>query len=113
MPGGVNSPVRAFKAVGGTPVFFERAKGAYLYDADGNRYVDYVSSWGAILLGHADDRVVGAIGDAAAHGRTRKHTRSTRSGGWAAPGGGLRRPAGLVRVRQPHMSPAAPVQVRM
>jgi len=68
MPGGVNSPVRAFKAVGGTPVFFERAKGAYLYDADGNRYVDYVSSWGAILLGHADNRVVSAISDAAANG---------------------------------------------
>jgi len=68
MPGGVNSPVRAFKAVGGTPVFFKSAKGAYLFDADNNRYVDYVSSWGAILLGHADARVIQAIGDAAANG---------------------------------------------
>ena len=46
IPGGVNSPVRAFKAVGGTPVFIERAKGAYLYDVDGNRYIDYIASWG-------------------------------------------------------------------
>ena len=49
IPGGVNSPVRAFRAVGGTPVFFERANGAYMFDADNNRYVDYVLSWGAIL----------------------------------------------------------------
>ena len=68
MPGGVNSPVRAFKAVGGTPVFFKRAKGARLFDADDNEYVDYVSSWGAILLGHADPRVVDAIGVAASNG---------------------------------------------
>ena len=68
MPGGVNSPVRAFKAVGGTPVFFKSAEGSHLIDADGNRYVDYVSSWGAILLGHADPRVVSAISDAASHG---------------------------------------------
>lgn len=68
MPGGVNSPVRAFKAVGGTPVFFKRAKGSHLFDADGNEYIDYVSSWGAILLGHADNRVVGAISDAASNG---------------------------------------------
>jgi len=52
MPGGVNSPVRAFKAVGGTPVFFKSAKGSRLFDTDGNEYIDYVSSWGAILLGH-------------------------------------------------------------
>jgi glutamate-1-semialdehyde 2,1-aminomutase len=68
MPGGVNSPVRAFKAVGGTPVFFKRAKGSHLFDADDRQYVDYVSSWGAILLGHADPRVVDAIGAAAANG---------------------------------------------
>lgn len=68
MPGGVNSPVRAFKAVGGTPVFFKSAKGAYLFDADDRKYVDYVSSWGAILLGHADPRVIDAIGVAAANG---------------------------------------------
>jgi glutamate-1-semialdehyde 2,1-aminomutase len=61
MPGGVNSPVRAFGAVGGTPRFIERGEGAYLYDVDGNRYVDYVLSWGPLVLGHAHPRVVEAI----------------------------------------------------
>ena len=61
MPGGVNSPVRAFGAVGGTPRFIERGEGAYLYDVDGNRYVDYVLSWGPLILGHAHPRVVGAL----------------------------------------------------
>ncbi|UTW44472.1 glutamate-1-semialdehyde 2,1-aminomutase [bacterium SCSIO 12696] len=61
IPGGVNSPVRAFRAVGGTPVFFERADGAYLYDADGNRYVDYVQSWGPMILGHGHPQVLDAI----------------------------------------------------
>ncbi len=63
IPGGVNSPVRAFRAVGGTPVFFERASGAYLFDADDNRYVDYVLSWGPMLLGHNHPRVIQAIKD--------------------------------------------------
>ncbi len=66
IPGGVNSPVRAFKSVGGTPVFFERAEGAHLTDADGNRYVDYVGSWGPMLLGHAHPAVVRAVQEAAA-----------------------------------------------
>lgn len=66
IPGGVNSPVRAFKSVGGTPVFFERAEGAYLYDVDGNRYVDYVGSWGPMLFGHAMPEVVAAVREAAA-----------------------------------------------
>lgn len=61
IPGGVNSPVRAFKSVGGTPLFIEKAKGAYLYDADGNRYIDYIASWGPMILGHAYDPVVKAI----------------------------------------------------
>jgi glutamate-1-semialdehyde 2,1-aminomutase len=61
IPGGVNSPVRAFKSVGGTPVFFKSAKGAYLYDVDGNRYLDYINSWGPMILGHAFDPVVSAI----------------------------------------------------
>src|SRR6476620_1128364 len=61
IPGGVNSPVRAFKSVGGTPIFIEKAKGAYLYDADGNRYIDYINSWGPMLLGHAYEPVVKAI----------------------------------------------------
>jgi len=61
IPGGVNSPVRAFKAVGGTPVFIKKAKGAYLYDEDGNKFLDYISSWGPMILGHAHLRVVNAI----------------------------------------------------
>ena len=61
IPGGVNSPVRAFKAVGGTPIFVKSAKGAYLYDEDGNRLVDYINSWGPMILGHAYDPVVNAV----------------------------------------------------
>lgn len=61
IPGGVNSPVRAFKSVGGTPLFIEKAKGAYLFDADGNRYIDYIASWGPMILGHAYEPVVKAI----------------------------------------------------
>jgi len=61
MPGGVNSPVRAFKAVGGDPIFMARGKGAILTDIDGNEYIDYVCSWGPLILGHADDRVVAAV----------------------------------------------------
>ena len=64
-PGGVNSPVRAFRAVGGAPPFIERAEGAYVVDADGNRYIDYVGSWGPMILGHAFPRVVEAIERAA------------------------------------------------
>jgi glutamate-1-semialdehyde 2,1-aminomutase len=61
IPGGVNSPVRAFKSVGGTPIFIQKAKGAYLYDADGNQYIDYIASWGPMILGHAYEPVVKAI----------------------------------------------------
>lgn len=61
IPGGVNSPVRAFKAVGGTPVFVKSAKGAYLYDEDGNQLIDYINSWGPMILGHANDTVIEAI----------------------------------------------------
>ena len=61
IPGGVNSPVRAFKSVGGTPVFIKSAKGAYLYDADGNRYIDFINSWGPMILGHAYEPLVKAI----------------------------------------------------
>jgi glutamate-1-semialdehyde 2,1-aminomutase len=68
MPGGVNSPVRAFGSVGGTPVSFDRAEGARLYDVDGNSYIDYVASWGAILLGHADPAVHRAIVEASSRG---------------------------------------------
>ena len=61
IPGGVNSPVRAFKAVGGTPIFVNKAKGAYLYDADGNRLIDYINSWGPMVLGHAYPAVINAV----------------------------------------------------
>ncbi len=65
IPGGVNSPVRAFKSVGGTPVFMKSAKGAYMFDADGNRFIDYINSWGPMILGHAYEPVVKAIQDTA------------------------------------------------
>lgn len=61
IPGGVNSPVRAFKGVGGTPIFAKEAKGAYLYDEDGNRLIDYINSWGPMILGHACEPVVNAV----------------------------------------------------
>ncbi|HSI98196.1 MAG TPA: glutamate-1-semialdehyde 2,1-aminomutase [Gaiellaceae bacterium] len=68
MPGGVSSPVRAFRAVGGTPVFVDRGEGAYLVDVDGNRYVDYVLSWGPLILGHAHPRVAAALEQAVRRG---------------------------------------------
>jgi glutamate-1-semialdehyde 2,1-aminomutase len=68
LPGGVDSPVRAFRAVGGQPLFIARGKGAHLFDVDGNRYIDYVLSWGPLILGHAHPRVVGALQRAAANG---------------------------------------------
>jgi glutamate-1-semialdehyde 2,1-aminomutase len=68
IPAGVNSPVRAFRAVGGTPRFFTRGEGAYLWDADGKRYVDYVGSWGSAIVGHAHPSVVAAVQSTAAHG---------------------------------------------
>jgi glutamate-1-semialdehyde 2,1-aminomutase len=67
IPGGVNSPVRAFKSVGGTPIFIEKAKGAYLYDVDGNQYIDYIASWGPMILGHAYEPVVKAIQERAVY----------------------------------------------
>ena len=66
--GGVNSPVRAFKGVGGEPIFMQRGEGAYLFDVDGRRYIDYVSAWGPLILGHADPDVTRAVSDAAARG---------------------------------------------
>ncbi|SFV59052.1 Glutamate-1-semialdehyde aminotransferase [hydrothermal vent metagenome] len=68
IPGGVNSPVRAFKSVGGVPVFIKEGKGAYLYDVDGNRYVDYVQSWGPLIFGHRDETIESAVIDAVKHG---------------------------------------------
>lgn len=68
IPGGVNSPVRAFRSVGGSPLFFQRGEGPYVWDADGKRYIDYVGSWGPLVLGHAHPQVVRAVQDAAALG---------------------------------------------
>ena len=64
-PGGVNSPVRAFRSVGGTPKFIEKAKGAYFWDAEGKRYIDCIGSWGPMIVGHAHPEVVKAVQDAA------------------------------------------------
>jgi len=63
MPGGVNSPVRAFKSVGGTPLYIDRAEGSKIYDADGNEYIDYVSSWGPMILGHNNEKIFGAVSE--------------------------------------------------
>ncbi len=68
IPGGVNSPVRAFRAVGGEPLFISRGEGPYIYDADGRRYIDYVGSWGPLLFGHAHPRIVQAVQGAASQG---------------------------------------------
>ena len=68
IPGGVNSPVRAFKSVGGSPIFVKKAKGAYLFDEDGNKFIDYISSWGPMILGHAFEPVIDAISKTALNG---------------------------------------------
>ncbi|WP_027066339.1 glutamate-1-semialdehyde 2,1-aminomutase [Maribacter sp. Hel_I_7] len=68
IPGGVNSPVRAFKAVGGDPIFVKKAKGAYLYDEDGNKLIDYIASWGPLILGHAYEPVIKAVVEKAQNG---------------------------------------------
>ena len=68
IPGGVNSPVRAFKGVGGTPVFIQKAKGAYIYDTEGKQYIDYVGSWGPMILGHNHPAILDAVLKAAENG---------------------------------------------
>src|SRR5262245_19571323 len=68
IPGGVNSPARAFGGVGGEPVFFARGEGAYLFDIDGNRYIDYIGSWGPMILGHGHPKVLAAVHAAADRG---------------------------------------------
>src|SRR3982750_873307 len=68
IPGGVNSPVRAFRGVGGTPRFIRSARGATITDVDGNTYIDYVGSWGPMILGHADEEIVAALQEVAAKG---------------------------------------------
>src|SRR5256886_1127616 len=68
MPGGVSSPVRAFKAVGGTPLFIKQAEGCLVHDIDGNQYIDYVASYGPMIVGHANERVVAALSKAIGRG---------------------------------------------
>src|SRR5215831_11382260 len=68
IPGGVNSPVRAFRAVGGEPFFVNRARGARVWDVDSNEYIDYVCTWGPAILGHAHPKIISAVKSAAAHG---------------------------------------------
>src|SRR3954463_12815600 len=68
IPGGVNSPVRAFRAVGGTPIFFREGRGPHLFDEEGRKYIDCVGSWGPLILGHADAEVVAAVARVAARG---------------------------------------------
>ncbi|MDP4664147.1 MAG: aminotransferase class III-fold pyridoxal phosphate-dependent enzyme, partial [Salibacteraceae bacterium] len=68
LPGGVNSPVRAFKSVNGAPIFFEKGKGSHVWDADGNEYVDFCCSWGPLILGHAHDGVLNKVSTVMANG---------------------------------------------
>src|SRR5680860_596916 len=68
IPGGVNSPVRAFNGVGGDPVFFERAEGACMYDVEGRSYIDYVGSWGPMIAGHSNPAIIAAVHDAVSRG---------------------------------------------
>lgn len=78
IPGGVNSPVRSFSGVGGTPVYIDRAKGAYLYDADNKQYIDYVGSWGPMIVGHAHPEVLAVVNDTAAKGLSLEHLQSLK-----------------------------------
>src|SRR4051812_50102663 len=82
IPGGVNSPVRSFRSVGGTPYFVQRAEGPYVWDVEGRRYVDLVQSYGAIIAGHAHPAIVAAVQEAAAGG-TRYRAPPRRGGGAA------------------------------
>jgi hypothetical protein len=74
MPGGVSSPVRAFNAVGGSPVVFDHAKGAYAWDIDGNKFIDYVLSWGPCIAGHANDEVLDALRKTLSKGTRSEHS---------------------------------------
>ena len=68
IPGGVNSPVRAFRSVGGSPVFFARGEGSHIFDVDGNEYIDYIGSWGPLLIGHRHPEILGALNEAMTRG---------------------------------------------
>lgn len=74
MPGGVSSPVRAFKSVGGEPIVFEKVKGAYAWDVDGNKYIDYVCTWGPSIVGHANDEVLDALRETLVKGNSKFNT---------------------------------------
>ena len=82
IPGGVNSPVRAFRSVGGTPVFFQRAQGSRVWDADGKEYIDYVGSWGPLILGHAHPEVVAAVQEARPSGLELRRADRSRVRDW-------------------------------
>ena len=73
MPGGVNSPVRACRSVGRTPLFIDKAKGSYIYDVDGNKYIDYICSWGPNILGHCREEVINAVKETCDKGQTIKN----------------------------------------
>ena len=92
IPGGVNSPVRAFRSVGRNPLFMQRAAGAYLWDVDGNRYIDYIGSWGPMILGHAHPRVIEAIARAASQG-TRSALRRRPKSQWRSSSRSSSRPS--------------------
>lgn len=83
MPAGVNSPVRAFRSVGGTPIFMDRGKGAYITDVDGNSYLDFCGSWGPLILGHCHPAVTAAITEVVSRGWTLEH-RSGKKWNWLA-----------------------------
>src|SRR4051812_50173044 len=104
IPGGVDSPVRAFGSVGGTPYFVARAEGCYVWDVEGRKYVDYVQSWGASILGHADPRVVQAVREAAGGGTS--DGAPARRGGVRG-GGGRTRGASCGKGRPGHTRPGA------
>ena len=79
IPGGVNSPARAFGGVGGQPIFIDRGEGAYLFDVDGHRYLDFCGSWGPLILGHCHPRVVQAVEDGSARARPSTPRRNWRA----------------------------------
>src|SRR4051812_27256137 len=100
LPGGVNSPVRAMRQIGRDPIFIERAEGAWLFDVEGNRYLDWVGSWGPMILGHAEPAVVAAVIEAAKRGTS--FGAATPAGGQPAEEGGARGPSGgMGRVDSP------------
>ena len=106
IPGGVNSPVRAFRGVGGNPVFFEKGQGPYLFDADGKRYIDYIGSWGPMILGHNDPRVHSALARSTGgrRGLRRTHCGGNRHGAQDLRAGALHRDGahGELRHRSHH-----------